>query len=127
MADQTNDMCRGHGERLAALETKMGRVEEGVSNFREFQSEARDFFSRADERAQNETAFHNLRDQEIKDALEARDKVLNRRLVIIGLILSILALWPIIKDMGIRIGISTSPISSQSAPQDAKIPPVSGN
>ena len=42
----------------------------GVSNFREFQSEARDFFSRSDERAKTEKAFHEKRDKEIKDALQ---------------------------------------------------------
>ena len=34
-------------ERMGRLETRMDRVEEGISNFRAFQADACDFFSRA--------------------------------------------------------------------------------
>ena len=36
-------------DRVGILEHRVNKVEEGVANFREFQEEARDFFSRADE------------------------------------------------------------------------------
>lgn len=62
----------GVPERLGTLETRMNRVEEGVANFKSFQIDARDFFARADERARTEEAFHNRRDQEIKDAFNLR-------------------------------------------------------
>ena len=102
----------------------MNRVEEGVSNFREFQVDARDFFSRADERAKDEEKQRNKRDQEIKDTLTERDARLNRRLVIIGLLISALALWPILKDFAhlkVSVNAPTS-ISQQSSPQSAEKP-----
>jgi hypothetical protein len=37
-------------ERVKGLEVRMELVERGVANFREFQTDARDFFSRSDER-----------------------------------------------------------------------------
>jgi hypothetical protein len=64
-------------ERLGRLEQRMERVEEGVANFRDFQATARDFFSRADERAIREKLFHETRDKEIKEAIEAADKKRN--------------------------------------------------
>ncbi len=74
----------------------MNVVEEGVSNFRNFQGDARDFFSRADERARVEMEFHNKRDQEIKDALLAANSKLNTRIgiasLIVGVLLVILAI-----------------------------------
>ena len=86
-------------ERFGRLEERMNVVEEGVSNFRNFQVDARDFFSRADERARTEIEFRNKRDREIKDALAGANRRLNTHIaiasLIIGtmlLILSILAL-----------------------------------
>ena len=75
-----------HDDRLEDLEAEVRGLREwkvgimiehetlkaGVSNFRSFQVDARDFFTRADERAKNEESFHNKRDQEIKDAFEKR-------------------------------------------------------
>ena len=99
----------------------MNRVEEGVSNFREFQVDARDFFSRADERAKDEEKHRNKRDQEIKDTLAERDARLNRRLVIIGLLISALALWPVLKDLAhIKVSVTTPIVSSQNQPQSAE-------
>jgi hypothetical protein len=47
-------------ERLGRLEVRMDLVERGVANFRDFQEDARDFFSRQDER------------EKIKDQLDKR-------------------------------------------------------
>ena len=107
--------------KVAVLESRMNRVEEGVSNFREFQVDARDFFSRADERAKDEEKHRNKRDQEIKDTLAERDARLNRRLVIIGLLISALALWPVLKDLAhIKVSVTTPIVSSQNQPQSAE-------
>lgn len=38
------------GERIATMEQRLNTVEAGVANFKQFQIEARDFFSRAAER-----------------------------------------------------------------------------
>ena len=111
-------------ERIGILENRMTRVEEGVANFRQFQAKAAEFFVRADERAENQIAFHNTRDAEIKAALDRRDRSLNRRLAVIGLILTLIGLWPVVKDV-IHIKVSmTAPTTSFNSPEDAKIPPV---
>ena len=51
-------MAENVGVKIGKLETRMDKVEEGVSNFRAFQVEARDFFTRSDERAKAEQKFH---------------------------------------------------------------------
>lgn len=105
-------------ERIVALEGKMDRVEEGIANFRDFQSDARDFFSRADERAKTEKEFHNRRDAEIKEAMEARhqenaDKLnliesqIGKKtllwtaagvtLTLAGLVIAVLSIWVAVK------------------------------
>jgi hypothetical protein len=71
----------------------MNRVEEGVSNFRSFQVDARDFFGRADERAKTEMEFHNKRDQEIKDALAAANENMNREIANAGLKAAQRSVW----------------------------------
>ena len=89
------------GERFGRLEVRMDRVEKGVSNFVDFQKEARDFFSehRATE-AEREKQL-NKRDQEIKDSLaehyEDQDRKQKNRqfwlmwvLALLGSILAIL-------------------------------------
>lgn len=70
----------------------MNRVEEGVANFREFQGDARDFFSRADERAMNDEKHRNKRDQEIKDELAAANRKHDRRMNVINIVLVLLGL-----------------------------------
>ncbi len=57
-----------------------------------FIQEAREFFIRADERAKNEEKQRNLRDQEIKDRLEAHEHKLDQRLGIGAIIIAILTL-----------------------------------
>ena len=140
-------------ERLGKLEWRMDRVEEGVSNFRQFQVDARSFFDRADERARTEEAFHNRRDQEIKDAFNLRhqenvDKlseisagISKKTLIwnIAGVFVGIAAL--IISVLGIMFAVKMThtsdlhqlflhsrsvPVLSlmHQAPQDAQIPPM---
>ena len=79
-------------ERFGRLEERMNVVEEGVSNFRNFQVDARDFFSRADERARTEMEFHNKRDREIKDALAVANRRLNTHIAIASLIIGTMLL-----------------------------------
>ena len=64
----------------------MGVVEEGVANFRDFQATARDFFSRADERAENQKEFQETRDKEIKAAIERRERRFTHLTVIAGIL-----------------------------------------
>lgn len=103
----------------------MNRVEQGVSNFREFQADARDFFSRADERAKNEAAHRNQRDEEIKSTLTASTRRMNRRLGFAGLVVAILALlvgWLTYRDSQRRLGENVAPVvesSQQNQQQDA--------
>ena len=47
------------GERVARLETEMTAALAGVANFRSFQEEARDFFSRHDEREKSHIRRQN--------------------------------------------------------------------
>ena len=77
-------------ERLATLEEQMNRVEEGVANFRQFQTDARDFFSRADERAENEKDFHNLRDKENAKREGRRWKLAGFVLAFLTLVIAVL-------------------------------------
>ena len=62
-------------ERITRLEERMGVVEEGVSNFRDFQTEARAFFTefRVKEQARKEALL--AQQQEVKDTLAAKDRI----------------------------------------------------
>lgn len=77
-------------ERMGRLETRMDRVEEGISNFRAFQTDARDFFSRADERAIAEKEHGDRRDEEIKEALHSREHSADHKLNAIMAVVAIL-------------------------------------
>lgn len=77
-------------ERMGRLETRMDRVEEGISNFRAFQTDARDFFSRADERAIAEKEHRDRRDEEIKKALHSREHSADHKLNAIMAVVAIL-------------------------------------
>ena len=131
-------------ERLGVLESRMDKVEEGVANFRTFQVDARDFFSRADERAKNEKAFHELRDKEIKTALEKANQVITEKLgrrslawVVAGVLVAIASLciaaaglavtWYVmqhaqVEPMKIFGAQSNTPTLSLNHVQDAAIP-----
>lgn len=80
------------GERIAVLETRMNTVEEGVSNFRDFQKDARDFFTRSDERAKHRTE-QEAEEKEQADKKDQRRATLHFSLLgglislIVGLIL----------------------------------------
>lgn len=61
----------------ALLDARTTRLEEGMSNFRNFQVEVRAFITRADTRDEGHRKFQELRDKEIKNALAARAQVVN--------------------------------------------------
>ena len=77
-------------ERVGKLETRMERVEEGIANFRVFQGDARDFFSRADERAISDKEHRDKRDEEIKNALHSREHSADHKLNVIMAVVAIL-------------------------------------
>ena len=70
-------------EGLGKLEWRMDRVEEGVANFRDFQKDAREFFTRADERAKAEKTFHDLRDKENKERMDERHRQNQEKLAVV--------------------------------------------
>ena len=55
---------------VATTDLRLKRVEDGVSNFRAFQTEARDFFAEHRATEVEREKQLNKRDQEIKDSLE---------------------------------------------------------
>jgi hypothetical protein len=57
---------------VATTDLRLKRVEDGVSNFRAFQTEARDFFAEHRATEVEREKQLNKRDQEIKDSLAAR-------------------------------------------------------
>ena len=61
----------------ALLDARTTRLEEGMSNFRNFQVEVRAFITRADTRDEAHRKFQELRDKEIKNALATRAQVVN--------------------------------------------------
>ena len=86
--------------RLGGLEQRVSRMEpvqealvEGVSNFRDFQRDGRDFFARADERAKNEKAFHEKRDSEIKADMLLRHQENQEKLGAVGSKINMIGLW----------------------------------
>lgn len=67
------------GEKVVKLETQMETALAGIANFRDFQREARDFFSRSDER-----------DKERAEASRNDRRRLNILIAIAGLIASVI-------------------------------------
>jgi hypothetical protein len=61
----------------ALLDARTKRVEDGVSNFRAFQADVREFITRADTREEERRRFQEIRDKEIKDALQAHYQKIN--------------------------------------------------
>ncbi len=80
-------------ERVAQLEVKMNRVEEGVANFRDFQRDAREFFTEHRVLAKEMNRQREERDKQIKDALATAERRQNSRLSMIGLALAVLTLF----------------------------------
>jgi hypothetical protein len=129
-----------NGERFGRLEQRMDTVEEGVANFRNFQKVAADFFSRADERAENDEKHRNKRDQEIKDAVALRDKeikdavALRERIeerrwkfagLVLGIIMAVVTILAYLEGTRRAHGDYTGAkpdtvLSSTQKPQDAK-------
>lgn len=64
---------------VATTELRLKRVEDGVSNFRAFQTEARDFFAEHRATEVEREKQLNKRDQEIKDCLETYHTVQSNR------------------------------------------------
>ena len=64
---------------MATTELRLKRVEDGVSNFRAFQTEARDFFAEHRATEVEREKQLNKRDQEIKDSLETYHTVQSNR------------------------------------------------
>lgn len=111
-------------ERVAILENQMDRVEEGISNFRSFQVEAREFFTRADERAKAEMAFHNTRDREIKDTLALSNQRTNFLMLIIAalsLIAAVAGVFIGVREYQRKISLA-APTSISQQPQSAELP-----
>lgn len=73
----------------------MDKLEEGISNFRNFQVEARAFFTENKTRAKAEMEFHNKRDEEIKKALEIASQHLNQWMLAIATLSLIAAIFAI--------------------------------
>jgi hypothetical protein len=107
-------------ERLAGLEARMTPVEAGVSNFRIFQAEARDFFSehRASEKAHRE--FQDKRDQEIKERLDRRDRRFSIAIAVLMVLLSYLAYRD--STQKTSFAIQAPSFSTQDQPQMSTIP-----
>lgn len=105
------------GERLRELEVKMEQVQEGVANFRNFQVEARNFFSRADERAIAQVE---------KDKKRARIHfALLSGLIslVIGLFLWAIS-WTTSFEQRHHVTQDAPPGVSSTQPQDSQIPPM---
>ena len=112
-------------ERMGRLEERMNSVEEGVANFRDFQVDARDFFTRSDERAK----FRMKQDIEEK---EERDKVDKKRSRIhfwwLGLLSALIVVGFLCPARMGRVDFTKQHKISQDhqhqTTQDATIPPL---
>jgi hypothetical protein len=96
-------------ERFGRLEVRMERVEEGIANFREFQVDARKFFTRAD------------KDAEHRKEVDARRAKIHYLLLTL-LIGMVLAMFTFILSKLPNIHISLNPHVSQS--ETSTIPPL---
>ena len=75
----------------------MNRVEEGIANFRDFQADARAFFTRSDTRDEERKDHQNQRDKEIKDTLTASNRRFTKYVVLIGLVPAIIEVLRLLK------------------------------
>jgi hypothetical protein len=97
----------------------MNRVEEGVANFRDFQQDARDFFTEHRTNEARREEFQNKRDQEIKDHLARRDFWFMLAVALMGLVLG----WLTYRDSERKISAtSANPVVSYEQKQDAANP-----
>ena len=88
-------MAISPAERTGRLEERVDKLEEGISNFRNFQVEARAFFIESKTWAKAEMEFHNRRDEEIKKALGIASHHLNRWMLAIAALSLIAAIFAI--------------------------------
>ena len=84
----------------------MSRVEEGVSNFRAFQVDAREFFTEQRTRAKSDAEYRTLRDEELKAEVKAGHVMFNHKLSVGMLIVSIIAVC--LSALAIFIGYRAS-------------------
>jgi hypothetical protein len=101
----------------------MDRVEEGVANFREFQNDARKFFTRADTRDEERKIHQDTRDKELKAAVDLHTAKQNKWFALLGLIVATMALligWLTYRDSQRKVGDNHPVTQSQSlTPQNA--------
>ena len=74
-----NDLTGAVNTVVATTDLRLKRVEDGVSNFRAFQAEARDFFAEHRATEVEREKQLNKRDQEIKNALDKYHTVQGNR------------------------------------------------
>ena len=98
-------------ERLATLEAEMIDVKKGVSNFRDFQVEGREFFTRSDQNAKDEAKF----------ALQVAQKQSNR-MNLFGIAIAALTLV-----LGIHTYIESRATSPVNTPNTAITVPLAHN
>jgi hypothetical protein len=82
--EEIQQMAISSAERTGRLEERVNKLEEGVSNFRAFQVEAREFFTENRTQRKSEMEFHNTRDQQIKDALGHSNMYIKRWMMLIA-------------------------------------------
>ena len=114
-------------ERLGILENRMDRVEEGVANFRQFQVDARDFFTEHRTNELRREEFQNKRDQEIKDTLIQRHQKTDTKMNILMVIIAALTLllgWLALRDTEQKNSFASPVpgISYSQPPQEGKLP-----
>lgn len=98
----------------------MTPVELGISNFRAFQADARDFFAehRASEAKNRE--FQDKRDQEIKERLDRRDRRFSIAIAVLMVLLSYLAYRD--STQKTSFAIQAPSFSTQDQPQMSTVP-----
>jgi hypothetical protein len=74
-----NDLTGTVNTVVATTDLRLKRVEDGVSNFRAFQAEARDFFAEHRATEVEREKQLNKRDQEIKDSLDKYHMIQSNR------------------------------------------------
>ena len=114
------------GERLARLEERMDQVEDGVTNFRNFQAEARQFFSDSKTRDEEKIKYQ----ADLAKALEMREKkadrwwklILTWVLIVGGLLGLGQYIAPVVKHwLNLPQATLVTP-KDQSSAQESKIP-----
>lgn len=123
-ADQIADLR----EDVATLKEQMKTALEGVGNFRDFQRDAREFFTESRTRDEEKIRYQ----KELASALDAREKkadkwwkrILTWVLIVGGLVALGQVFGPVIRRaLNLPVASSDAP-KAQSSAQDAVIPPL---